>query len=163
VKAALAHAGKPRAKVLVCQDSSQRGDSTVINERAIRDLIDLYPMNDLYVLCVDRDCDKGRPLALRNLETAINTSLTKQKFVTACGLEELEVWVLAGMTDLPDNWADVKADCHPKETYFEPHAERRQVLDTPGRGRKVLGEEAATKYATRVRTMCPEIQVCEVP
>ena len=162
VEAAMGFAGKPRAKVQVCQDASQRGDSTVINEAAILELVELYPMNDLYILCVDRDCRGERLLALKNLEASINAVLENQKFIAACGIQELEVWVLAGMTDLDPAWNEVRVHCHPKETYFDPHAEKRKVTETPGRGRKVLGEEAAKRYAARVRTMCPEIQVCEV-
>jgi len=162
IKAAMAFSGKPSAKVQVCQDGSQRGDSTVINKDAIRDLIDLYPMNDVYILCVDCDCRDGRPLALKNLEQVINSDLVGKRFVAVCGMQELEVWVLAGMTDLPDIWSDVTASCHPKENFFDPHASRRKVEDTPGRGRKILGEEAATRYTNRVRNLCPEIQACEV-
>jgi hypothetical protein len=161
IQAALEHAGRPRAKVQVCQDPGQRGDSTVISQSAILNLIELYPMNDLYILCVDRDCNQGRPSALADLEAAVNRQLQGQRFVACCGQEELEVWVLAGMTDLDAQWNAVRSHCHPKENFFQPHTEKRKVIDTPGRGRKLLGEEAAAQYASRVRKMCPEIRTSE--
>ena len=42
-----------------------------------------------------------------------------------------------------------------KETYFEPFAERRGLSESPGRGRKVLGEEASRRIAA-IRQKCPE-------
>jgi hypothetical protein len=44
---------------------------------------------------------------------------------------------------------------HAKETYFEPFARQRGVMDGPGQGRKTLAEQAARNY-TRIRQLCSE-------
>ena len=161
IEAALKYAGKPRANVVMCQDASQRGDSTVIDAESIRRLIEDYPLFDVYFLCVDRDCRTERLAALAALEDRVNGALQGKRFIAVCGQEELEVWILAGATDLPANWQDVRSHCDPKEAFYTPYATRRGVQDTPGRGRKVLGEEAALQYSNRIRKMCDEVQRCE--
>lgn len=69
---------------------------------------------------------------------------------------EIEVWVLAGH-NLPSdwNWQVIRNEVNPKETYFFPFAEQRNLLDAPGEGRKTLAEEAARRY-DRIRQLCPE-------
>jgi hypothetical protein len=70
--------------------------------------------------------------------------------------QETEAWVLAGQ-DLPKeyNWQEIRQEIHPKATYFLPFAQQRNLLDTPGEGRKSLAEEAARQY-DRIRQLCPE-------
>ena len=56
------------------------------------------------------------------------------------------------------NWADVRAEVHVKERYFDVLARERGVADGPGGGRRALGEEA-TSNARRIRNIrqkCPE-------
>lgn len=77
-------------------------------------------------------------------------------FIAENAWQEIEVWVLAGH-NLPNNWnwQTIRQEIHPKETYFEPFAKQRNVLDTPGEGRKPLAEEAAKRYE-RIYQLCPE-------
>ncbi len=162
IEAALKKAGKPRAKVSVCQDASLRGDATIIDFDAVKDIIEDNQLYDAFLLCVDRDCRETRPDTLKNLETRIREACPNKVFVAVCGVEELEVWVLAGLSDLEEPWSEVRAECHPKERYFDSYVARKGHLDTPGRGRQVLGKVAASKYSQRIREMCPEIRACEI-
>ena len=88
------------------------------------------------------------------------------KFFAENAWEEIETWVLAGL-DLPGSWrwADVRAEVHVKETYFEPLAEQRGVGDGPGGCRKVLGREAARNIpairGNAARTSTPSPGVSE--
>ncbi len=70
--------------------------------------------------------------------------------------QEIEVWALAGQ-DLPRDWKwqEIRAEVHPKETYFEPFARQRGLTSEPGEGRTTLGREAAQNY-TRCRSLCKE-------
>ena len=120
IEAALAYTGKPNAKVRVCQDGDLRGDSTVIDKDRMLAVIDDNPLYDAYILCVDRDCRHGRPESLQALQDAVMEVHPDKRFVAVCGVEELEVWVLAGIPDLNEPWAEVQAHCHPKENYFDP-------------------------------------------
>ena len=77
-------------------------------------------------------------------------------FLAENAWQEVEVWVLAGH-DLPKDWTwqDIRQEPNPKETYFEPFAKQRSVLDEPGQGRKTLAREAAENYG-RIRSLCRE-------
>jgi len=77
--------------------------------------------------------------------------------------QEIEVWALAGQK-LPRgwNWQKIRAETHPKETYFEPLAKRRSLTKEPGQGRLTLGREAGARYS-RIRSRCMEdLQALEV-
>jgi len=71
--------------------------------------------------------------------------------------QELEVWILAGMQDLPKKWSwqEVRAERDVKETYFDSYVDRRGLRAAPYGGRRTLAEEAARRY-DRIRQLCPE-------
>ncbi len=116
-------------------------------------------MIDLFLLIVDRDCKENRRQRLDNIEAKAKEYLGDNHccLIAENAWQEVEVWALAGMPDLPAEWAwaDVRAECHPKETYFDPFAEQRGVFFAAAEGRDVLGKEAAANYR-RVRALCPE-------
>jgi hypothetical protein len=118
---------------------------------------------DLFLLCVDRDANGGRRLALDRLEQHFANGLGAGKFFAAENAwQELEVWLLAGH-DLPGDWSwqEVRQERDPKEAYFMKLAAARGLQDDPGGGRKTLGTEAARKYR-RIYSRCREdIQVLE--
>ena len=157
VTAMMAALGKPRAKVMICQDPLLGGISEALKWENIESIIKQYPMVDLFLLCVDRDGNMGRATVLNNLETKATTILSPNSlFLAENAWQEIEVWILAGQ-DLPKeyNWQKIRQEINPKETYFLPFSQQRNLLDTPGEGRKPLGEEAAKRY-DRIRQLCPE-------
>ena len=108
-------------------------------------------MTDLFILCVDRDGDRGRRRRLDQIEGEFEGDIF---FLAENAWEEIETWVLAGL-ELPDewNWRAVRSDIHVKERYFDVLAKARGVVDRPGGGRRVLGEEAARNIRT-IRQKC---------
>lgn len=110
-------------------------------------------MTDIFILCVDRDGEDGRRQRLDRIEDEFDGG---RSFLAECAWEEIETWALAGL-DLPKgwNWADVRAEIHVKENYFEPLAKGRGVANGPGGGRKALGEEAARRIPA-IRSKCRE-------
>ena len=50
--------------------------------------------------------------------------------------------------DLPNKWSwqAIRADVSLKETYFEPFVSLKDLQDSPGWGRKILGKAAARRY-----------------
>lgn len=158
VTAMLASLGKPRANVRVCRDPLLHGISQALTWSYIQDILERYRgMTDLFLLCVDRDCEPTRRTALDNLERQAKDLLG----ISACLLgenawQEIEVWILAGH-DLPSEWSWRKIREHrdPKEAYFAPFAKQRGVELGLGGGRKVLAEEAARRY-DRLRRLCLE-------
>jgi len=146
--------GKPRANVRVCKKPLLGGIGEAMKSERIKKVVEEYKgMTHIFILCVDRDGDANRRQRLNVLEEKFGTGRT---FFAENAWEELETWLLAGM-DLPEDWhwQDVRAEVSVKEIYFNPLAEQRGVANTPGEGRKMLGEEAARNIPT-IRRKCPE-------
>lgn len=91
----------------------------------------------VFLLIVDRDGQPGRRQQLERLEGQAGAVLleTNRVFLAENAWQEVEVWVLAGLEDLPKawSWADIRADAD----------------------REVLAREAAGNY-DRIRQLCPE-------
>lgn len=145
---------KPRARVRVCQNPRLRGIAQALNAERILEIVERYRgMTDILILCVDRNGEVGRRHRLDQLELLGSTAT---EFLVANAWEEIETWVLAGL-DLPSEWrwADVRAEVHVKELYFEPLAAQRGLSDRPDGGRMPLAAEAARRIDA-IRQKCPE-------
>ena len=143
-----------KTRVRVCQDPRLGGVEEALKTERMKQVIEKYRgMVDVFILCVDRDGDPGRRQRLDQLEAEFGDG---QVFLAENAWEELETWVLAGL-DLPSDWRwqDVRAEVHIKETYFQPLAIERGVSDSPGGGRRILGEEASRRLDA-IRLKCPE-------
>lgn len=146
--------GRRSAHVLVCRDPLLGGFGEALKSERIGEIVEKYEgMVDVFILCVDRDGNLGRRQRLDQIETEFGHS---PPFLAENAWEEIETWVLAGL-DLPRawRWADVRAEVHVKETYFEPLADQRGVLESPDGGRQVLGEEASRRL-NAIRRKCPD-------
>ena len=145
--------GRRSAKVEVCQEPLLGGDVEALKSDRISEIVGLYPMTDVCILCVDRDGREGRRDRLDEIEAEFGVA---EQFLAENAWEEIETWVLAGL-DLPKEWrwADVHAEIHVKEEYFEPLAVQRGLSDRPGGGRKPLAEEAARRIDA-IRQKCPQ-------
>ena len=161
VSAMLAHVPRgATAKIEVCQDPLLGGIAQATNWERLVEVIDMYPMVDLFLLLVDRDGDANRRRSLNNLETRASEYLGEdRRFLAEHAWQELEVWALAGH-EIPWPWQEVRAERNPKEVYFLPYAQSRGLLDEPGEGRKTLAVQAAAKYR-RVRSRCKELEDLE--
>lgn len=160
----MSYLGKSKIKVQVCQNPRFQGVSQVLKWENLERILKQYPQVDLFIVCVDRDGVEEREAKLKHLEEKAQIFLgqTSRAMFGAQAWQEMEVWVLAGFRDLPKEWkwAEVRSERDPKEAYFYPYAEQRGVIESPGRGRKTLGTEAAKNY-DRVRRLCPEVQALE--
>lgn len=158
IAAMLARLGKPRANVRVCKDPLLHGISQALTWSYVQAIVERYRgMTDLFLLCVDRDCEPTRREALTNLEEKAAELLGgSAHFLGENAWQEIEVWALAGH-DLPADWSwrDIRAHRDPKEAYFVPFARQRGVELGLGGGRKKLAEEAVRRY-DRMRQLCPE-------
>ena len=144
--------GKSSVRIRVCQAPVLGGVGEALKLERLSEIIARYQaMTDLFILCVDRDGDRGRRQRLDEIEDKLEGDYV---FLAENAWEEIETWVLAGL-DLPGDWKwkDVRADIHVKERYFDVLARDRRVADGPGGGRRVLGEEAARNIRT-IRQKC---------
>jgi hypothetical protein len=158
ITAVLEAAGRPRANVQVCFAPLLRSVEQAMRWERISGIIDQYPLVDLFLLIVDRDGDEHRRARLDKLQEQAATKLPADRgFFAEHAWQEVEVWGLAGCHDLSEvgEWHNIRSERDPKEAYFNPYVERRGLQNEPGRGRRTLGREAASRYS-RVRQRCPE-------
>jgi hypothetical protein len=164
IQAMLKKKEKPRAKVIVCRDPLLGGVNEALKWERLHPIIEKYRSRiDVFLLCVDRDGLEGRKSALNNLEQRAAEVLSEDKqFLAENAWQEVEVWVLAGQTQLPKdwNWSEIREEVHPKERYFLPFAKICNALSEPGEGRKTLAQEAAKHY-DRIRQLSPEVAELE--
>ncbi len=55
VEAMMEASGKPRARVRICHDPRLGGVAEALKWERVAEILDRYPMIDLFLLCVDRD------------------------------------------------------------------------------------------------------------
>lgn len=160
IQALMAELGKPRAKVRVCEKPVLGGVAEALKWERIETILNLWGgQTDLFLLLVDRDGaqNAGRRAALDSLEQRSVPLLSEgQALLGELAIEEIEVWVLAGH-DLPPSWKwrDVRADPHPKESYFARFLVEHRRLSPDAAGRAIVAEEAA-RSIQRVLALCPE-------
>ncbi len=164
VTSMLKEVGKPQANVRVCRDPLISGVEDALDPETIEDVILTNPQYDLFLLLVDRDAEPTRHERLETAEAnAEQVARQRQVLLAGQAHQEVEVWLLAGQDDLPNewNWADVRDERQAKEQYYGPYVAQKTLTNSPGGGRKPLGEVAGSNYANRVRRLCDEVQNLE--
>lgn len=150
----LAQSAGRKVRIEVCRDPLLGGVTEALNVKNLLEIVQQYRgMTDIFVLCVDRDGIAGRRQQLDSIEGKFESETV---FLSENAWEEIETWVLAGLTLLKGwRWTDVRSEVQVKETYFEPLARQRELHHTPGNGRKRLALEAA-RNITAIRQKCHE-------
>lgn len=128
-----------QTNVLICRRPLLGGVREALKIYRLEEIVESYPMVDLFLLCIDRDGEEGRRDQLDRIERRFGG-----RFLAVNAWEELETWVLAGI-QLPSKWRwlDVRAEVNVKEVYFEQLSRSRGISHTLGGGRKILAVEAA--------------------
>ena len=147
---------RKQARVRICHDPRLGGISEALKWSRIEAILDRYRgLVHCFILIVDRDGKETRRERLNRLEEKARELLGGEIFFAENAWQEIEVWALAGMNDLPAkwSWAEIRREPDSKEVYFEPYVEMRGLA--PGGSRKKLGREAAVNYA-RIRKLCRE-------
>lgn len=74
-------------------------------------------MTDLFLLIVDRDCNRENHAA----RAQARDSEHHARLLACLAVQELEVWLLAlYRTELGVRWPEVREECDPKERFAEP-------------------------------------------
>lgn len=158
IKAMFDFIGKPKAKITVCADPILGGTGQALKVHRIKEIIDMNRGYDLFILCVDRDGEENRRLALDNMEEVIaQDAEINRDFVAENAWQEIEAWILVGLKSRIKGWTikEIRKEIHPKENIFEPYAKEKGLTFSPGGGRQELGELAAENYAL-LRNRCKE-------
>ena len=143
------------ARVRVCQDPVLGGRGEALKTERIREIVERYSgMADILILCVDRDGPPGPRTRLDAMEAELQGD--KTHFLAQEAWEEIETWALAGLKLPPRwSWGDVRREVHVKEVYFDKLVAQWELQDSPGKGRKRLGKEAARRIQA-IRQKCPD-------
>lgn len=155
----------PNARVKVCTDPRLRGVGQATKWEYIGPVVERYRgFIHLFVVVVDRDGNPDRQAKLDHLREQAAATLggTEKAFIGAQAWQEVEVWILAAMANLPRDWSwqAIREHPNPKETYFDPYARQRGLAEGVAGGRKALAREAASRY-DRLRARSPEVAELE--
>lgn len=129
------------------------GVDHALDQKTVAAIVDDYRgMVDLFLLLVDRDCNRRR-----NVERARDREVEHAARLVAClAWEEVEVWMLALHVDkIEAAWKNVRAECDPREAFAEPLLQR-EGWQGPGRGRKAAMRALATQWRPLL-SRCPEL------
>jgi len=151
LEAILADLGIP-GRVDVLPEPRLRGAGEALDPAVVRSIVDENRMVDLFVLVVDRDCDRfghSQKAAAREREHS-------GRLISCVAVQELEVWLLALYRDRLDaSWQAIRAHCDPKERWAEPLLEQLGTRG-PGGGRKKAMQALKGRLQTLL-SLCGEV------
>ena len=164
IRALFTHLGKSNASIRFCMDAScMQGVNAVMKWENIHRILNQHKNTfQMFVLLVDRDGDDNRCQAFQTLRQKARDEMGVRAFIPEHAWQEIEVWALAGCDDLPPewNWADIRNEPNPKETYFLPYSKERGYVNLEHNGRAAIATQAAQCYR-RIRQHCHELQDLE--
>lgn len=141
------------ATVAVLPEPRLRGAGDALDAQIVASIVRDNPMVDLFVLVVDRDCDRQGHTA----KAAARQSEHAGKLLACVAKEEVEVWMLAlHMDRLPVGFSELRGHCDPKETWAEPFL-AEQGRAGPGAGRKHAMRALAGSWRG-LRDRCEELR-----
>ena len=159
LQALLADLGRPRARVFPVTNPRTTGFDSLLAHAC--EILDRYSQQAAAVIFViDLDCDDGSP-GRRNkpqrLRNALSQCAGTLNTVSVAAVQEVEVWALWGVrNELADSWTEVRAQCDPKDIYFEGQITKADGL-TPDGGRRRLVESALASGWRSIAGACPEL------
>jgi len=143
------------ARVQVLRDPRLGSVSQALNPTTLAQIIDKYPMIDLFLLLIDRDGDQQhRPEKAQALEDAFG------RLFVCLAIEEVEVWMLALHRDaLPAPWLEIRTEMHPKERFAEPFLSEYERRHGPsvGAGRKGAMRSLGSRWKGMLQ-VCSELR-----
>lgn len=142
------------ARVDVLPEPRLRGTSDALDRELIAQIVADNPMEDLFLLIIDRDCDRER----NEQQARAREAEHADKLVACLAVQEVEVWLLALYKNKlgVDGFAEVRTHCDPKERWAIPLLDRLGYQG-PGRGRKRAMQALARKWRS-LRDTCSELR-----
>jgi hypothetical protein len=142
-------------RVDVLQDPHLKGVDEALNSATVEAIIGENPMIDLFIIMVDRDCDRQGNVAKAAQRRSEHPAVLR----TCLAEEEVEVWMLALHRDLLDEtWGVIRQHCDPKEAYAEPFLKKQGWWSEVGKGRKRAMRDVDARWSGLL-TVCPELRV----
>lgn len=143
-----------RGEVEILRDPHLRGVDEALNAEVIAGIVRDNPMVDIFLIVVDRDCDRmGNEAKAERRENDHSHVL-----LTCLAVQEIEVWPLAlWRAELNVPWSSVRESCDPKEEFFDPFIREKGWQALLGKGRKRAMRALPGNWAG-LKAVCPEIQ-----
>jgi hypothetical protein len=142
-----------RARVDVLPEPRLRGASEALNSAVVAEIVADNPVEDLFLLLVDRDCDRQGNAA----KAAARQSEHADRMIACLAVQEVEVWMLAlHKDDLDVTLGELRKECDPKERFAEPFL-RKLGSESPGRGRKAAMRALRGRWNSLCDS-CPELR-----
>jgi hypothetical protein len=139
-------------RVAILSRPRLRGVAEALNAAIIAKIVATYPMNDLFLVMVDRDGDETRS----RIGAAREAEHQGRLFV-CLAIEEVEIWMLAihhGL--LPSPWREIRTEVNVKERFAEPFLWKQVPELDPGEGRAWAMSSLGVQWRG-VLQRCPEI------
>lgn len=153
VVARIFHDLQTNALIEVLQNPRLRSINQALDKETVQRIIEENPMVDLFLLVVDRDCNRLNNVSLAQARQGEHSA----KLIACLAVEEIEVWMLAFHRHaLPIGWREVQRECDPKERFAEPFIKQKGWWNTLGKGRKKAMKDLGAHWRG-VLTLCPEI------
>lgn len=141
-----------RARVTVLQNPRLRGVEQALDPDTLSDIVDTYPMVDLFLLLVDRDGDAGRHDRVAHIESQFG------RLFACLAIEEVEVWMLAlHRQKLGADWQTVRVEPHAKERFALPFLAEHAPALSLGAGRKWAMRDLSAGWSALMQ-LCPELE-----
>ncbi len=141
------------ARIEVLQDPHLEGIDQALKPEMVKRIVDENPMVELFLLIVDRDCNRFQNEA----RAAAREQDHPGRLLACVAFEEVEVWMLALHREaLGERWGAIRSECDPKELYAEPFLREQGWLSQVGKGRKRAMRGLAAQWKSLL-TMCPEL------
>jgi hypothetical protein len=141
----------PRVTVLL--NPRLRGVAQALNSEILADIVATYPMNDLFLVLVDRDGDE-----MRTAIASARESAHPNRLFVCLAIEEIEVWMLAIHSDtLEIGWGEIRAEIHPKERIAKLFLRERAPRLDAGKGRSWAMHDVGKQWRGVLRR-CPELE-----
>ena len=150
----MARAGRPRARVYSLDlldpviKVECRGPEAALSQSVVEFAVRSNCMIDLFILVVDRDCDRQKNSSRAEERAAENTAL-----VHCLAVEEIEVWMLA-LHRIDPELAAIQADRDLKAAYAWPFLASRGWAR--GIGVKPAMKSCRERFG-RLIQLCPEV------
>lgn len=144
------HHKRPRVEVL--SKPRLRGVAQALDPTKLADIVDTYPMFDLFLVMVDRDGEETRRRVAEAREAEHHGRL-----LACLAIEEIEVWMLAlHRTRIAAPWQEIRSERDPKERFARPFLAANAPKLAPGSGRKWAMEDLGSKWRGLL-AVCPEL------
>lgn len=143
------------AQVTILPEPRLRGDQDALDRQLIAQIVtDRAPMTDLFLLVIDRDCNREKHEQRLQARVAEHGA----KMLGVLAVQEIECWMMAlhEPSALGARWQEIRDHCDSKEAYAEPLLAKLGSLG-PGGGRKAAMRALKSNWK-RLLDRCEELQ-----